>query len=138
MQQTIDLLTLFAWSYMLLGPTTGMYMGTWTSDNPRHVESDFHDYTSERRRTFRIAHINCFVFPYMCIMWGLTVSEASLSEAQIAVGASLMATATIFMTMPLFLSLKWHKAKNAAGVGVFSLIGGVALIAYGYIVKLVS
>ena len=127
----ITLLYLFAWSYMIIGPVSGIYMSRWAYKGATKVPDGFDDYTSERRRIYRVAHINGFVFPYMCIMWGLTVQQSQLSDSMITVGAILMATSTVFMTLPLFLSLKWPKLRNVSALGAVSLVGGIGVISWG-------
>ena len=131
MNNQINLLYLFAWSYMVIGPLSGVYMSRWAYRGASKVPEGFDDYTSERRRIYRVAHINGFVFPYMCIMWGLTVQQSQLSGSIIAIGAMLMAVSTVFMTLPLFLSLKWPKLRNISAVGAISLFGGIAIISWG-------
>ena len=135
MEQSIDLLLLFSWAYMLAGPLTGAYMATWAYEGEKST-TFFGDYTAEPRRIYRVAHINCFVFPYMGIMWALAVERTQLSQPLVSLGATLMAVATVFMTLPLFASLKWHGLRNATVVGLAALLGGIGIIVYAYAVKL--
>ncbi len=136
MYNPIDLLFLFSWSFMIFGPLTGFYVGRWAYGGSSNIPEGYGDYVSEKRRIFRGAHVNCFVFPYMCIMWGLTVQQVGLSEFVVTIGSALMVTSTVFMTIPMFLSIKWPMARNACAIGAVSLIGGISIISYGYFNKL--
>ena len=135
MEKTIDLLLLFSWVYMLAGPLTGAYMATWAYEGEKST-TFFGDYTAEPRRIYRVAHINCFVFPYMGIMWALAVERTQLFPGLVSWGVAFMMLATVFMTLPLFASLKWHGLRNATVVGLVALLGGIGILVYAYASKL--
>lgn len=137
MNSAIDILMLFSWAFMLAGPVSGAYMATWAYDGEKSTDF-FGGYTSEPRRIYRIAHINCFVFPYMGIMWALAIERTLLSSLMVGLGAALMITSTLFMTIPLFASLKWKRLKGLTLIGLLSLLGGISIIAYGYACNLLS
>jgi len=106
-------------------------MATWAYEGKKST-TFFGDYASEPRRIYRVAHINCFVFPYMGIMWGLSIERIVLPEALVATGVIIMMASTLFMTVPLFASLKWKILRNASVIGLVFLLGGISVIAYGY------
>ena len=126
----IDALLLFSWSFMLAGPLTGAYMASWAYEGKKSTEF-FGDYTSEPRRIYRVAHINCFVFPYMGIMWSLSAERLDIYPGAIAIGAFLMMMATLFMTLPLFASLKWPALRSMSVVGLVALLGGIGMMIAG-------
>ena len=127
----ILLLLTFSWSMMIIGPATGAFMSLWAFGGPLPPPKNFEDYTSNNRRILRISHLNCFVFPFMNIMWGLCYPLATLSGTATWIGVCAMATSTLVMTIPLFASLKWHGARYASGLGAPSLILGIVVLIYG-------
>ncbi|MEM9255893.1 MAG: hypothetical protein AAGA91_10610 [Pseudomonadota bacterium] len=127
----VDVLLLFSWAYMVAGPLTGAYMATWAYEGKRSTEF-FGEYSSERRRIYRVAHINCFVFPYMGIMWALTVVRTQLPEPLVTLGVVAMMVATVFMTLPLFGSLLWSGVRTLSVLGMLALLLGIGLISAGF------
>ena len=106
-------------------------MSLWAFGGPMKPPDGFEDFASPSRRVFRISQINCFIFPFMNILWVLSERWAGLSPWSECRGATAMAVATVFMTVPLFASLKWHPARYGTVVGITSLIAGIGILALG-------
>ena len=46
---------------------------------------------------------------------------------------TLMIAATVFMTIPLFASLKWKALRGASVIGLVALLGGISIIVYQFV-----
>ena len=121
----------FGWIWMVLGILSGSLLSCWAFDGPFPTPKNHEDYNNLPRRLVRLAHIAFFMLPLICVVYGMHIDQAILSDNLKYIGSICMIICMVGVPTLLIAASFKLAFKYLEVIPVTAGIIAFVLMAYG-------